>query len=74
MSKEKKLRKKAEKLFWNSVGLEFWYMVDYVLGVEKISDEVEYEIQVMPIERVKRFIKKFDKKIGEKEIKKELLL
>ena len=74
MKNENKIRKKAEKLFWNSTAGEFWYMVDYILGIEKITDEVENEILTMPTEEVKKFIDKFSKKISKKEIKRELML
>lgn len=66
LSKEQKLRKEAEKLIWNSVGLEFWAIADYILGVERISDEMEHELQIMPVKEIKKFID-FGKKIRKKE-------
>lgn len=69
LSKEQKLKKEAEKLIWNSVGLEFWAIADYILGIERILEFLEEEIETMPIQKIKKFID-FGKNINKKELEK----
>jgi len=67
MENYEKLLNKAEEIFENAVGWEFWLIVDYVLGVERLAEDVRDNLQSWDEKQLKNFIKEFGKSKDRKE-------